>query len=172
LIDAIGTEPKILIGSHPGSRALPGDPAQAWRWIGWFSLVLALAGIGDWVLAWIPLRFGSPEWEFGTVASTFAGLPLITMGFAGLLGSAVARGIRWQIIAVAGVVLAFALWILAASVIFLLDIPVALRAVQGVARMGLMKAIAKTGLLATLFSIAYLVAGIGALRYARRVRAR
>ena len=46
-----------------------------------------VAGLGDFVIAWIPLRLGSPEWEFGTVASTLAGLPLATMGLAGLLGS-------------------------------------------------------------------------------------
>jgi hypothetical protein len=99
-------------------------------------------------------------------------LPLITMGFAGLLASAIARGIRWQVITVAIVVLLLAAWILAASILFLLDVPVALRAVQGVAQLGIMKAIAKTGLLGTLFLVAYSVAGIGALRFASRLKAR
>ncbi len=171
-MNTIAPDPRILVAAPAGPRVHPGDVNQAWRWIGWFSLVLALAGLGDWVLAWVPLRLGSVEWEFGTVVSSFSGLPLITIGFAGLLGSAVARGIRWQIITVAATVLFFAAWILAASILFLLDVPMALRAVQGVAHLGILKAIAKTGLLATLFLIAYSVAGIGALRFARRQLAR
>ena len=138
--------------------------------MGWLSLALALAGIGDWVLAWVPLHIGSPEWEFGTVVATFAGLPLITVGLAGLLGSAVARGVRWQIMATSVVLLVFALWILAASVIFLLDVPVALRAVQGLARVGILKAIAKTALMGGLFFTTYLIIGVAALRFALRQR--
>lgn len=163
-------DPRILM-APPTAVARAGDPTMAWRWLGWFSLVLALAGFGDWLLAWFPMRFGSPEWEFGTVVSTLSGLPLITMGFAGLLASAVARGIRWQVVAVAVVVLSFGTWVLAAFVVFLLDVPIALRAVQGVARLGIMKAIAKTSMLAVLFSTVYFVAAIGALRYARRMHA-
>jgi hypothetical protein len=172
LINALGNQPKVLVDASSPARAHAGDPALAWRWLGWFSLVLALAGLGDWVLAWIPMRLGSPEWEFGTIASTFAGLPLITMGFAGLLGSAIARGVRWQIIIVSIVVLLFATWILAGSILFLLDIPLALRTVQGIARMGLMKAIAKTALLGSLFLVLYSVGGIAGLRVARRLRSR
>lgn len=160
--------PQILVNSAPLSRpkAHTSNSDRAWRWVGWFSLVLALAGLGDWFIAWIPLRFGSAEWEFGTVAATFSGLPLVTMGFAGLLGSAIARDIRWQIIAVSSVVLLFALFVLLASVVFLLDVPVALGAVGGVARLGILKAIAKTGLLGSLFFVAYAVAGVRGLRYA------
>jgi len=161
--------PHFLVNDASLSRpkALASNSDRAWRWVGWFSLVLALAGLGDWFIAWIPLRFGSAEWEFGTVAATFSGLPLVTMGFAGLLGSAIARGIRWQIIAVSSVVLLFAVLVLLASLVFLLDVPVALGAVGGgVARLGILKAIAKTGLLGSLFFVAYVVAGVRALRYA------
>ena len=164
------SDPRILI-AEPIAVTRPGDPPRAWRWLGWFSLVLALAGLGDWLLAWFPMRFGSPEWEFGTVVSTLSGLPLVTMGFAGLLASAVARGIRWQVVAVAVAALLFGTWVVAAFVVFLLDVPIAMRAVQGVARLGIMKAIAKTSMLAVLFSTVYFVAAISALRFARRMRA-
>jgi hypothetical protein len=140
---------------------------QAWRWIGWFSLVLVIAGAGDWVLAWIPLRFGTAEWEFGTIVSTFAGLPLVTMGFAGLLGSAAARGVRWQLITVGVIVLAWGVMVVAALIIFFLDVPIALQAVQGPAHLGIMKATAKTVMLGLLFSTVYFVTGIAALRRSR-----
>jgi len=140
----------------------------AWRWVGWFSLVLALAGVGDWVLAWIPMRIGNPEWEFGTVAATMSGLPLMAMGFAGLLASATARGERWQVIVMGWVLLLFALVILAALALFLLDVPLALQAVEGPAYVGIVKASIKTSLLGGLFSVAYLIAGITALRHSGR----
>ena len=161
--------PRFVI-TEPQSPNRAGDPIRAWKWLGWFSLVLALAGLGDWLLAWFPMRLGTPEWEFGTIVSTFSGLPLITMGFAGMLASAAARGIRWQMVTVAVIVLLFATWLLAAFVVFLLDVPIALGAVRGVARLGIIKAIAKTSMLAVLFSTVYLVAGVSALRFARRMR--
>lgn len=165
----LSTGQRILIDSSAGSsrpRTLQPDTGVAWRWIGWFALVLTVAGVADWVLAWIPLRLGSPEWEFGTVTASFGGLPLVTMGFAGLLGSAFARGKRWQIIATGWIVLFFALLIVGALLLFILDVPIALRVVQGPARLGILKATAKTVMLGVLFSTAYFIASIGALRYA------
>src|SRR5688572_14265195 len=93
-------EPKIMFQTSGAGRRRTADPNadEGWRLLSWLSLALALAGLSDWVLTWIPLRLGSPEWEFGTVVATFAGLPLITMGLAGLLASASARGIRWQVL--------------------------------------------------------------------------
>lgn len=167
---AVGDQ-KILMapaGASPAHRS--GDATQAWRWIGWFGLVLLLAGLGDWTLAWFPMRLGSAEWEFGTVVSSFSGLPLVTLGFAGVLGAGVARGIRWQVILTAWILLLFATWILAGLVLFSLDIPVAMKAVQGAARLGIMKAIAKTSFLGVLFLTGYVVAAIATLRHAGRRR--
>ena len=152
-------------------RALAPDTEQAWRWIGWFALVLAIAGLGDWTLAWFPLHFGNTEWEFATIVSTFAALPLVTMGLAGMAGSAVARGVRWQMRAIGVIVLLWGLVIVAALLVFLLDVPVALRMVQGPAHLGVQKAIAKTVLLGVLFSAVYLGIGISALRRARATKA-
>lgn len=146
-------------------RSEPG----AWRWVGWFSLVLALAGVGDWALAWFPLRLGNPEWEFGTVAATMAGLPLMAMGFAGLLASATARGVRWQMVTMGWLLLLFALIIVAALALFLLDVPLALRTVEGPARSGIVKAGIKTAMLGALFAGAYVTAGVTALRYAGKM---
>lgn len=168
------TQPRVLIDPSRSSQAdLPQpDASTAWRWVGLFSVVLTAAGILDWVLTWTPLRFGSPEWEFGTIVSSIAGLPLITMGFAGLLGSAMARGIRWQIQTVAAGMTLFGVAVVGALVIFALDVPVALRVVEGPARLGIVKAIIKTGALGVLFALAYFVAAAGAVRHARRSASR
>ena len=148
------------------------DGATAWRWVGWFGLLLFVAGLGDFVIAWVPMRLGSPEWEFGTVASTLAGLPLATMGLAGLLGSAVARGKLGLTRAWGLVVLVWAAVVLGSYVLFLLDVPVALRAVSGEALLGIKKAIVKTTLLAVVFGAGYLVAGFGAIRHTQKRGAR
>lgn len=152
------------------SRTLAPDVHQAWRWVGWFGLVLALAGVGDWMLAWVPPRFGNPEWEFGTTVASISGLPLVAMGLAGILGSSVARGVRWQVISASAFVLVFAAIILAALVLFALDIPFALAAVSGPAKVGILKAIAKTLGLGVLFAVAFVVAGVGSLRRVSRSR--
>jgi predicted anti-sigma-YlaC factor YlaD len=140
----------------------------AWRWVGWFGLVLTMAGLGDFILTWFPLDLGSAEWEFGTIAASFSGLPLVTIGFAGLLGSALARGSGWQLAVVGVFLLAVALVLVGAMVLFGLVVPVALAAVEGAGRLGIMKAIIRTTLLGIVFSVAYLAAGIGALRHARK----
>jgi hypothetical protein len=142
-------------------------PGDGWKWLGWFGLILAVVGLGDFALAWYPLAFGNPEWEFGTVVSSFAGLPLVTMGFAGLLGSAVARGVRWQSLVVGWVLTVLGTALLLGYVIFLLDVPVALRAAgdNPVVRLGLRKAIIKTSLIAVAFAGSYVGFGVATLRH-------
>ncbi|HWP38555.1 MAG TPA: hypothetical protein VNL18_13475 [Gemmatimonadales bacterium] len=135
--------------------------------MGWFGLILTVVGLGDFALAWYPMAFGSPEWEFGTVVSSFAGLPLVTMGFAGLLGSAVARGVRWQSLVVAWMLVTFGAALLATYLVFLLDIPVAFRAAgeNATVRLGLTKAIVKTSLIAVVFAGSYVGFGVATLRH-------
>lgn len=161
----------LVMAEQPAERRTPtmaSDIPQAWRWVGWFGLMLAVASISDWTLAWVPVHLGNPEWEFGTVASSIAGLPLMAMGFAALLSSALARGIRWQVITMGWVLVAWSVLLLAALGIFLLDVPLALRTTQGAARIGIIKATAKTAILGLVFITTYGMAGIQALRHTGR----
>ena len=163
------SEAKVVF--HPAdapqrTRLAPPDALRAWRWVGWLSLLLTGAALVDWILAWTPLRFGSPEWEFGTIVASYSGLPLLALGFAGILASALARGVRWQIVTASVVMLLFAFALLGGLVIFALDIPIALRAVQGPAHLGILKAIAKTGAIGMLFTIGFAAASLAALRHA------
>jgi hypothetical protein len=90
----------------------------------------------------------------------------MTLGLAGLLASALARGNRTQIIVVALLALLLSFLTLAALLIFLLDVPVALQSVEGVARLGIRKAVAKNLSLGLLFSATFGIAGGTALKYA------
>ena len=165
------THGKLLVEERAkGVQPLSEAPAEGWKWIGWLGVLLAVVGLGDFVLAWYPLRFGVAEWEFGTVASTFAGLPLVTMGFAALLASGLARGRGWLVRLMGWWLVLFGVVVLAALVVFLTDVPIALRAVTGDAALGIKKAIAKTTMLGVVFSAAYVVSGASALRYLGRHR--
>lgn len=163
------SEPRIVIAGRDRSRGrrLAQDPDSAWRWVGWFGLLLAVAGFGDLAIAWVPFRFGSPEWEFGTVVATFAGLPLGTMGLAAMLSSALARGVRWQVRTLGWVLLAAGVLLAAAYTLFLTVLPIAVRGAPQGLSIGVTKAVAKTSLLSVGFVTAYIVAGARALRELR-----
>lgn len=158
------TSPKVVLEHRRGTGALAVNPEQAWRALAWLGGILAVVGLGDFVLAFIPWGSG-PEWEFGTVASVFAGLPLPTLGLAAILGAAYARGHRRTVFVIGVLLLLLAIsfgWML---VTFVTDIPIALRSgAQAEVMLGLKKAMVKTALLGAVFGIAYLVAGIKAIR--------
>ena len=160
------TSPKVVLEHRKGTGALAVQPEQAWRALAWLGGILAVVGLGDFVLAFVPWGSG-PEWEFGTVASVFAGLPLPTLGLAAILGAAYARGRRYTVLVIGVLLLLLAVafgWML---VTFLTDIPIALKSgAQPEVMLGLKKAMLKTVLLGAVFGVAYLVAGIKALRTA------
>lgn len=161
-------QPRIIVSESSRAEVRSADSPSAWRWFAWFSALLALVGFSDLVLAWVPLRFGVPEWEFATVAQTMAGLPLSTIGLAGLLGSAIVLRRRRLVLGMAVLLITLAAVVFGALVLFLLDVPLALRAAQGGASLGIQKAIVKTLLLGVAFGAAYAIAGIAALRASRR----
>ena len=157
------TSPKVLIEER-GKGALAANPEQAWRALAWLGGLLAVVGLGDFLLAFIPWGTG-PEWEFGTVAAVFAGLPLPTLGLAAILGAAYARGKRRTILGMGVVLLLLAVAVAWMLVTFLTDIPIALKSgAQAEVMLGLKKAMVKTALLGVLFGFAYVVAGVKALR--------
>ena len=163
------TTPKILMDQRGKPTPLmPADPHNAWRMVGWFGLLLFLAGFGDFILAFVPTAFGSPEWEFGTIASVFAGLPLTTIGLACVLASGLARGKRGLVLGTGTLLLFLSLAILVLLVVFLTDVPVALKTVQGEVLLGIKKAVLKTIMLGVLFGVTYLYAAFRALRSVRR----
>lgn len=160
-----------ILGTDAPPKPAPAPIVEvdaAWRWLGWFGLALALLGLGDVLLAWIPLVFSSWQWEFGTVASTIAGLPLTTIGIAGLYGSLLARRQRRPLLAASIVITLFGALIIVLLVLFVLDIPLALDTAQGPQALAVKKVIAKTLLLGIGFCLIYLAAGIAGLRAARR----
>ena len=159
--------PKIILDNPASSRAYGArsNPALAWRYLAWLSAVLATVGIGDVLIAFVPLRFGTIEWEFATLASVFAGLPLIAMGLFGLLASGLAMPSRKLTLVSAVMMLSLAGVMAAGFVVFMTDAPIALSSVPETVALGIKKAIAKTALLAVAFTTAFSIAAISALRH-------
>ena len=54
----------------------------------------AFVGLVDLTLLWLPLRFGNTSWEFGTLAQTFASIPMPALGVV-LLAFGLARHPQW-----------------------------------------------------------------------------
>ena len=167
-------ERRVLVEQKPKkpSVQLTPDTDTAWKWVGWIGAALALAGGTDLLLVWYPTAFGRPEWEFATLVQAFAGLPLVSIGFAGLLGAALALGRRWLIVTMAVVLLVGAVVLLLALMLFLTDVTLALRASEGLAKTGIKKAVFKTLMLGVIFGGAYAAAGVVALRHIRVARER
>jgi hypothetical protein len=76
-----GSAERVLLAKEPDER-LPLEESADFGWylLGWIGLAFALVGGFDLALIWIPLGFGNPEWEFGTVSATLDGLPVTTLG--------------------------------------------------------------------------------------------
>ena len=125
------TPPHVLIQAD--ARAVDpitvSAPRTAWRLLGQFGVLLAVIGWIDIALHWYPLVSGSPEWEFGTIAATFAGLPLPTMGVIAALAAAMARAVKVNVTVLTVVQGLIVLFLAGCMIVFLLDIPLALRAV-------------------------------------------
>jgi len=151
-------------------------PQTAWRALGRVGLLLAIIGGIDIVLHWYPSHFKSPEWEFGTVATTFASLPLVTMGLVAALASALARGVRGGISVMAVVLTVMSVLSLGMLLLFASDVPLALRAVRqpGVqpgALTEMEKTIIRAGLMGLGFLTVYVYGAALSFRYLfRRVR--
>lgn len=142
---------------------------RAWKVIGWFGLLLVAIGLGDGLVNWYPMGWGSPEWEFGTIATTFGALPLVTMGVAALLGSVLARGSRTGVIAVGVFVLLAGLAVLGLYALFMTDVPIALQAsARTPAALAIRRGIVRTSILGLGFGVGYLAAALVSLLSLRR----
>src|SRR2546426_806988 len=115
------TGPKVLVPAPAQSSArapLPPAPDFGWLLLGSLGLVFTVVGGTDVLLTWVPVRFGNPEWEFGTVTSSLDGLPLVTMGLVLMLAAGTARGMRWVVRTVALVMVVLAVAIALAAVLY------------------------------------------------------
>jgi hypothetical protein len=142
-------------------RGPASGPMASWQLIAILGAAFAVLGAVDLGLAWYPLNFGTPQWEFGTVTQTLDGLPVFTLGLALSLAAAVAQGKRLLTRLISVWLLVLAVVIVFMAVLYATDLPIALRAVPDPAiRQGLMKAIMKTSAQAVVYPAAFVWMGI------------
>ena len=118
---------------------------EAWRVIGWLGAAFFAMSMIDVVLGWYPVRFGSPEWEFGTISATVSALAIPALGLYLVLCSAIARE-RANIAKAAGIVMIMlAVFLLGLAFFYLTTLPLALRAVRtnDMASLNMKKAVLK-----------------------------
>ena len=147
-------------------------PRTAWRLLAWMGFLLAVVGLVDVALQWYPASFKSPEWEFGTVAGTMAALPLLTIGLMSLLAAFLARADRAGVVAMAISFAVMFVFVLGAFLLFLSDVPLALKASSATPMViTIKKSIIRTVIMAIGFGAAYLVAVVVSFRYLfRRIK--
>ena len=117
----------------------------AWDLLGLLGFALFVVGGSDFLLSWFPWRFGNPEWEFGTITAALNAMPAGLMGLTLLLVWAYqGESAVWTRV-LSGVILIWALALIALVVIYGLTLPLAARgfAVPNVG-VGLKRAIARS----------------------------
>ena len=147
-------------------------PRTAWKALGRVGLLLAVIASVDILLRWFPTAFRSPEWEFGTVAMTFASLPVVTVGLVAGLASAMARGERGSAAVLSAVFCVMSVFLIACLLLFASDVPVALAAlknnvpIEGAREMK--RTIARSLVMGAGFIVIYVYGSVVSLRYLLR----
>ena len=161
----------VLVSGSEAKRAKvmrEPNPQLGWRVVAVAGLVLGVIGWLDVLLLWVPLHLGRSEWEFGTVSATFDALPLATIGCALVLAGALASGWNVRLRVVGWFAAAVSVLLLAALMLFLLDVPLAWKGVGLINRPPLIRAVAKTCVLAVAYVAVYVATGFWVLRRVMR----
>lgn len=138
-----------MAGAGPGDRNM-----EAGRVLVALGLILLLVGGIDILLAWIPLQLGNADWEFGTISMTLNVMPVPSMGLAILTAVGLVGQNRPILSLVASWSVLVSLSLLGAAVLYLLDVPLAMRAMEDPAN----RAALRTAVLKAAFSLlVYLV---------------
>lgn len=151
---------------RPVTAYLSSAYSDGWRVLGWLGLAFFVMSLIDIALGWYPMRFGTPEWEFGTISATVAALSIPTLGLYLMLASAISReraGIA-KAVGVAMILLAVALPVL--GILYLTNVPLALKATatNDVVHFGMKKAVLKSVTLFAGYELLYVLGAMKALR--------
>ncbi len=131
--------------------------------VGFGFLIMSLLDVA---LGWYPIDFGSPSWEFGTIGATVAALSIPTLALFLIMASAIALEKPKLVKAVGIGMILMALVLVGLGVMWLTNVPLALKATAAnqVVNFGVKKAIAKTLVLFTGYEILFVLGAFRALR--------
>lgn len=162
----------LVLNSRPKAAkaaAVPSTLDSARAALGGMGIALALVGWIDWALLWFPLQFGTVEWEFGTISSSFDALPLATIGTAAIVIAALAGAWRRTLLVIGVLSMLAAVSFVLVFGIYLLDVPVLLQGAVEAVRGVMMKAIIKTSSYALLYTATYAWLGVLCVRAFRKM---
>lgn len=139
-----GAGPVVREG-RPRKRMVTGADWVPWVVARNLAIVFMVVGAVDLTLLWYPPRFGSPEFEFATISRFSDGMPVFAMGLGLLALTGIGGERRGAIWAAFGFSVLVALLLTLLGIVFLTDVPIALRSVQDpVVQVGVRKVIVKT----------------------------
>jgi hypothetical protein len=151
----------ILINEPAGpKRSAPvQDFVLGWQLL--FVLGFTVVGLLNTALLWWPLRFGVPEYEFGSVAASLDGLPVTMMGLTLALAGSRARGKNGAALLAIVLLCVVAALVVAGGVLYWLNVPLALQQVtEPVIRTGIKKSMAKVTVQALVYPAAMIALAI------------
>ena len=160
--------PVILGASRERGSVFSPKPEVGWSLLRIFGLAFIVAGGIDLALLWYPSRMGTPEFEFATISSFVAGLPVLTTGLIATgVWAAVTGRKGWMItVAIVAILMVVALAIFA--VIFATTVPLALRVSELAVKTGSKKAIVRSGVQFISYGLTYLALGWTLIKASRR----
>jgi len=164
------TDAPVILGAgskERGSNWSP-KPEVGWKLLWILGLAFIVAGGIDLALLWYPSRMGTPEFEFATISSFVAGLPVLTMGLVALGISAAGTGRRWTMVAIAVVAILMVVALAVFAVIFATNVPLALRVSELAVKTGIKKSIVRSGVQFIGYGCTYLALGWTLLRASRK----
>lgn len=148
-----------------GSSVLP--PGSVWTVVGGVGLLFVAVAGADNVLTWLPADFGNREWEFGTVTASFNGFLSIVLGLAMVQLWLAQTGRVWPLRALGALHLLLGASIIAASLLYWTNVPVALASVpDSPVKTGLLKAVVKTSFQSVAYPVAFFLLARSALSWA------
>ena len=151
---------------RPTTAYLSSAYIDAWRVLGWLGAAFFAMSVIDVLLGWYPVRFGSPEWEFGTISATVSSLSIPTLGLYLVLGSAIARERPTVAKAVGIGMIVMGVFLLILAFFYLTTLPLALRAVRtnDMASLNMKKAVLKWLILFAGYEGLFVLGGLKGIR--------
>jgi hypothetical protein len=142
----------------------------AWDLLGLLGFALFVVGGSDFLLTWVPERFGNPEWEFGTITAALNVMPASLLGLTLLLVTALMKESALGAKMLAVVLILWAVALFAMAVVYGLTIPLAAKGF-GVPQvgLGLKKAIVRSLVQLVVYPTVMLWMGVRGLRQARSI---
>lgn len=151
---------------RPSPTQLASAQLKGWAILGWLGMGYLIMSVIDLALGWYPVRFGQPEWEFGTISATIAGLAIPTLSLYLMLASAFARERANLIKGIAVAMIVIAVFLAVLFILYLTAVPLALRAVSNnpIIHLGMQKSIIKSLTLFLGYEALFILGAIKGLR--------